>query len=240
MSAGYDRRAKGGVGTTTVAVNTATALAQDAPGSTLFIDLHLAYGDAAVFLGVESRFSVLDALENTHRLDKAFLKSLVTRTKSRLDLLASADRSTAANIDSQRVHALLEQAARSYEFVVVDLSRSDSAALEALGLAKSIVVVANQELATVRNASRVGARMRQRYGKDRVMVVISRADRTTEIGHEDVESAVGGKVRYTFPSDYRLALQAMNKGRPLALDNHSGLGRLVPEVRARPRGRDYR
>jgi pilus assembly protein CpaE len=215
--------AKGGVGTTTVAVNTATALAQEAPGGTLFIDLHLAYGDAAVFLGVESRFSVLDALENTHRLDKAFLQSLVTHTKSRLDLLASGDRSTAANIDSQRVHALLEQAIASYEFVVVDLSRSDSAALEALGLAKSIVVVANQELATVRNASRVAARMRQRYGKDRVMIVISRADRTAEIGHEDVESAVGGKVQYTFPSDYRLALQAMNKGRPLALDNHSNL-----------------
>ena len=215
--------AKGGVGTTTVAVNTATALAQEAPGSTLFIDMHLAYGDAAVFLGVESRFSVLDALENTHRLDKAFLKGLVTRTKSRLDLLASAERATAANIDSQRVHALLEQAALCYKLVVVDISRSDSAALEALGLATSIVVVANQELATVRNASRVGARMRQRYGKDRVMMVIRRADRTAEIGHEDVESAVGGKVRYTFPSDYRLALQAMNKGRPLALDNHSNL-----------------
>ena len=55
------------------------------------------------------------------------------------------------------------------------------------------------------------------------MIVISRADRTAEIGPEDVESAVGGKVRYTFPSDYRLALQAMNKGRPLALDNHSNL-----------------
>ena len=136
------------------------------------------------------------------------------------------------------LNALLEQAALCYKLVVVDISRSDSAALEALGLATSIVVVANQELATVRNASRVGARMRQRYGKDRVMMVIRRADRTAEIGHEDVESAVGGKVRYTFPSDYRLALQAMNKGRPLALDNHSNLAGSVHEVRARPRGPD--
>ena len=65
--------------------------------------------------------------------------------------------------------------------------------------------------------------MRQRYGKDRVTIAISRADRTAEIAHEDVESAVGSKVRHTFPSDYRLALQAMNKGRPVALDNHSDL-----------------
>ena len=38
-------------------------------GSTLLIDLHLAYGDAAIFLGAEPRFSVLDALDNVHRLD---------------------------------------------------------------------------------------------------------------------------------------------------------------------------
>ena len=215
--------AKGGIGTTTVAVNFATALAQEAPGSTLFIDLHHAYGDAAVFLGVETRFSVMDALENTHRLDKNFLQGLVAQTASRLDLLASGDRPTSAGVDSQRVHALLEQAAKFYRFVVVDLSRSDSAALEALTVARSIVVVANQELATVRNASRIGERLRKRYGKDRVTIAISRSDQNSEIGHEDVEKAVGSPVQHTFPSDYKLALQAMNRGRPLMLDNHSEL-----------------
>jgi pilus assembly protein CpaE len=215
--------AKGGVGTTTVAVNFAAALAQEAPGNTLLIDLHHAYGDAGVFLGVESRFSVLDALENTHRLDKSFLQSLVVQTASRLDLLASGDRPISAGVDSQRVHALLEQCAKLYRFVVVDVSRSDSAGLEALSVAKSIVVVANQELATVRNASRMAERLRKRYGKDRVTIAISRSDDHSEIGHDDVEKAVGTSVRYTFPSDYKLALQAMNKGRPLMLDNHSSL-----------------
>ena len=215
--------AKGGIGTTTVAVNFAAALAQEAPGSTLFVDLHHAYGDAAVFLGVEARFSVLDALENTHRLDKNFLQGLVAQTPARLDLLASGDRPISQGVDSQRVHALLEQTAKFYRFVVVDVSRSDSAALEALSSARSIVVVANQELATVRNASRMAERLRQRYGKDRVTIAISRSDQSSEIGHEDVEKAVGSSVQHSFPSDYKLALQAMNKGRPLMLDNHSRL-----------------
>ena len=84
--------AKGGVGTTTVAVNVATALAQARAGRILMVDLHPANGDAALFLGAEPRFSVLDALENTHRLDAAYLKGLVTHTKSGVDLLASSDR----------------------------------------------------------------------------------------------------------------------------------------------------
>ena len=54
-----------------------------------------------------------------------------------------------------------------------------------------IVVVANQELATVRSASRIATAMRQRYGKDKVTVVVSREDRLADIGHEDVERAVG-------------------------------------------------
>ena len=56
--------AKGGVGATTVAVNIATALALANPDSTLLIDLNVSWGDAAVFLGAEPRFSVKDALEN--------------------------------------------------------------------------------------------------------------------------------------------------------------------------------
>src|SRR5262249_12908958 len=83
---------KGGIGTTTLAVNVATTLARRDASSTLLIDLHVTYGDAALFVGAEPRFSVADALENVHRIDEAFLRSLVGRTKFGLDLLASSDR----------------------------------------------------------------------------------------------------------------------------------------------------
>jgi Flp pilus assembly CpaE family ATPase len=53
--------------------------------------------------------------------------------------------------------------------------------------------------------------------------VLTRTDRRAEIGHEDVERTVGIDVRHTFPSDYRLALQAMNKGRPIVVENHNDL-----------------
>ena len=46
--------AKGGVGTTTTAVNVATALTKLSKGPTLLVDLHLAYGDAAVFLSADA------------------------------------------------------------------------------------------------------------------------------------------------------------------------------------------
>jgi pilus assembly protein CpaE len=215
--------AKGGVGTTTVAVNVATALAKLDPQSTLLIDLHVTNGDAAVFLGAEPRFSIVDAMENTHRLDESFFKTLVVKTKAGVDLLASSDRVMLNPVDVRRIRTILEFAERHYRYIILDVPRSDATVLDALETVAQIVVVANQELATVRSASRIATSLRQRYGKDRVTVVVSRSDRLADIAHEDVERAVGSPVKFTFPSDYRRALQALNKGIPVTVDNHNEL-----------------
>ena len=92
--------AKGGVGTTTIAVNVATALRKLSKQRTLLIDLNLACGDAAVFLGAEPRFSVLDAIENRHRLDAAFFHGIASPTKAGPDLLAASDRPTLRKLTS--------------------------------------------------------------------------------------------------------------------------------------------
>lgn len=215
--------AKGGVGTTTAAVNVATALAKVAPSETLLVDLHLAHGDAALLFGAEARFSIVDALENTHRFDEAFFRGLVTPTKAGPALLASSDRALVQHAGAQPLQAVVEFAARLYRYVILDVPRSDAAALDSLDAASRIVVVANQELSTVRSASRLASALRQRYGRDRVMVIVSRFDKQADISQADVEKVVGAKVAHTLPSDYRLALQALNKGRPLALDNHNKL-----------------
>ena len=216
--------AKGGVGTTTIAVNVATALAQAMEDErTLLMDFHLSYGDAAVFLGAEPRFSVADAMENTHRLDEAFFESLVVQSKSTgVHLLASAERAV-GSVDMRRISTLLQFAATHYRYTFLDVPRSEAAVLDSLEGVANIMIVANQELATVRNAGRIAATLRQRYGKDRVKIVISRYDKQAEINNEDVERVVGSPVKYTVPSDYRAALNSLNKGRPLALDKESKL-----------------
>jgi len=215
--------AKGGVGATTAAVNVATELSHLRAGSVLLVDLHLAYGDAAIYLGAEPRFSVADALENTHRLDAAFLKSLCIKTKAGPELLASPDRALGLLVDAGRVRALIDAAARHYRYVVLDLCRTDPTVLDGLDPVKKILVLANQELATVRGASRMADTLNKRYGKDRVVLAVSRYDPNAGIGQQDIERVVGSKIRHLLPSDYRVALEALNTGRPIAMSNQTRL-----------------
>lgn len=214
---------KGGIGTTTLAVNVAASLLGSQPSSVLLIDLNIAYGDAAVFLGIETRFSVADALENIDRIDEAFLRSIVARTKTGLDVLAASDRALMGHVDARAVRKLVDCASRYYPVVILDVPRADAAILDALDQTARIVIVANQELATVRSAGRMSTALRQRYGKARVAVVVNRFDHSAEIGQKDVERVMGGPIADMFPSSYRLALDALNKGRPLVLENHSKL-----------------
>jgi pilus assembly protein CpaE len=215
--------AKGGVGTTTDAVNVATELSRLGSGSTVLVDFHLAYGDAAIFLGAEPKFSVADALENTHRLDSAFLKSLCVKTKPGPELLASPNRTLGLLVDAGRVRVLIDAAARSFRYVVLDLCHTDPVVLDGLDAVKKFVVIVNQELATVRGASRMAATLNQRYAKERVVLAVSRYDPQAGIGQDDIERVVGWKVRHLLPSDYRVALEALNTGRPIVMSNQTDL-----------------
>jgi pilus assembly protein CpaE len=214
---------KGGVGTTVLAVNVATALARIARSGTLMVDLQMPRGDAALYLGATPRFSVADAFDNIHKLDEAFFGSLVVRAGSRLDLLAAPEAGSATRLDPSRVKALIEFVSKHFEYVVIDVPRTEAGAIDALDGAKSIVVVTTQELPAVRSAASMSARLRQRYGNDRVLVVVNRLDKQSEISLQDVETALGAPVGFTFPNDYRAAVAALNTGRPLVLHDHSTL-----------------
>jgi len=217
---------KGGVGTTTLAVNVASVLAKTGE-PVLFADLNLAYGDAALYLGAEPRFSIIDALENPTRLDFAFLKNILAATSCKVELLASADRDPGHPVDFRGLHNIIDLAAQHYRYVVLDVPRSGRAVVDPLEKADAIIVVSNHELSAVRSASHIASILRGRYGSARVSVVISRFDSRSEISSKDIEAAVGERIRQTFPSDYRLALDALNKGRPLVMDNHTKLAATI-------------
>lgn len=216
--------AKGGAGTTTVAVNSAIQLARLTKRSTIVVDLKNCLGEVALFLGVRPRFTVLDAIENLHRLDKNFLGELVAKHKSGLDILAGAEQFDRPNPqDAGAVEELLRVLSKTYDYLVVDAGNVINACVAAaLYAADTIFLVANPDVPSIRNAQRLVDRVRQLgAGSERVKVLLNRVSDQHMIAPKQIETALGYGIHHAFTSDYRTVATALNSGVPLALANHS-------------------
>jgi pilus assembly protein CpaE len=216
--------AKGGAGTTTVAVNCGVELARLTKRSTIVVDLKSHLGEVALFLGVRPRFTVIDAIDNLHRLDKDFLKEIVSKHKSGLDILSGAEQFDRPNPqDAPAIEELLRVLSRIYDFVVIDAGNVINATVaSALYAADTIFLVTNPDVPSIRNAQRLVERVRQLgAGSERIKVLLNRASDQHLIAPKQIETALGYGIHHTFGSDYRTVSTALNSGVPLTTTNHS-------------------
>ena len=216
--------AKGGAGTTTVAVNCAVELARVTKRPTAIVDLKPCLGEVALFLGVRPRFTVLDAIENLHRLDREFLKELMSRHKSGLDILAASEQFDRPNAqDAVGVEELLRVLGKLYDYIVIDAGNLINAcAVAALYAADTVFLVANPDVPSIRNAQRLVDRVRQLgAGSERIRVLLNRTTDQHLIAPKQIETALGYGIHHSFASDYRTVSTALNSGVPLTLTNHS-------------------
>jgi pilus assembly protein CpaE len=180
----------------------------------------------ALFLGVRPRFTLLDAVDNLHRVDREFLKELVIRHKSSLDILAGSENFDRPGTgEATAVEEFLQVLVKHYEYVVIDAGNEMNPCTQA-GLygADMLFLVANPDVPSVRNAQRVIDRVRQLGAcGDRVRLLLNRAAEPYPIPPKQIEAAIGHPIHHTFPSDYKVVATALNAGVPLAQSGDSEL-----------------
>src|SRR6185437_11849213 len=117
---------KGGVGTTTVALNLAVQLAMQTRKRVGLVDMARPFGQISLMLDLEPRFTILDALERIDRLDERVLGSMTIRHKSGVEVLAGPQQAPMKaeqrqSVTIQAISRLIEIADDGYDFVVVDI-----------------------------------------------------------------------------------------------------------------------
>ena len=216
--------AKGGAGTTTVAVNCGMEIARLSKSPAVIVDLKGGTGEVGLFLGVRSRYSLLDALDNLHRLDSEFIKELTTKHKSGLDILTGSDQwERPAPADVPALEEVFRLLATQYEYLIVDAgAQINPVTVSAMYSADQVCVVANPDVPSIRNAQRIIDKLRQ-LGPcgERVRLLLNRAAEPFPIPRSQIESAVGHPIDHSFPSDYKTVSAALNSGVPLALTGNS-------------------
>ncbi len=216
--------AKGGAGTTTMAVNCAVEIARLSKKPTVIVDLKAGLGEVSLFLGVRSRYTLLDALDNLHRLDTEFLRELVTKHKSGLEMLAGSDQfDRPGPSDTAALEEVFRLLGRQYAHIVVDAgSQLTPNAVSSLYTSDMICLVANPDVPSIRNAQRLLDRIGQLGAcGDRVRILMNRAAEPYPIPPAQIEQALGQPIFHTFPSDYKTVSTALNSGVPLALADNT-------------------
>ena len=191
---------------------------------TVILDLKACLGEVALFLGVRPRFTVLDAIENLHRLDRDFLSELVSHHKSGVDIIAASEQFDRPNAqDAAAIEELLRILARVYDYIIIDTGNAVTAcAIAALYAADTVFLVTNPDVPSIRNAQRLVDRVRQLgAGSERVKILLNRVSDNLLIAPKQIETALGYSIHHSFTSDYRAVSTALNSGVPLTLSNNS-------------------
>jgi pilus assembly protein CpaE len=147
---------RGGVGATTIAVNTAWQLAETRQRWVMLLDLDLQGGDAALQLDQTPSHALREAVENPERVDKLFLERAVIPVERRIDLLASLEPlGQDVKFDENAILVLLDNLLHRYRYIFVDVPPAAAAQLmRALQLPSVCVLVSSGTLASAREVAR--------------------------------------------------------------------------------------
>ena len=216
--------AKGGVGATTTAVNTAVAL-QEAHGRVVLVDF-APIGHAALQLNLRPQFTIIDALQNLHRMDVSLLDGLMTPYRNGLHLLAGAQQPNLAVPTAAELARLFDLLVSQYHFVVLDCSgRMDATIQTICDLSNAVLLVAQTDVVSLWSAGRIHTFLQEGAGRERLRIVLNRYKKIPGFTEEDVEKATNCKVLWKVPNNFQLVGPAIDKGNPVATQGNHEVAR---------------
>jgi pilus assembly protein CpaE len=210
---------KGGTGKTVTATNLAAACAKFEGRKTLLLDLDLQFGDAAIMLGVEPEKTIYDLVVAPGELDSEKLAGYTTKHASGLEVLPAPLRPEDAELVTEaKLGRLLEVARESFDVIVVDTSPFfHGPMLATLDRTDELLLLCSLDVPTLKNL-RLALQTLDllSFPKQRVGIVLNRSNSKVGMKPNEVEGALGMKVRFEVPSDRAVPL-AVNRGNPVVL-----------------------
>jgi pilus assembly protein CpaE len=214
---------KGGTGKTVIATNLATAAAKFEGRKALLLDLDLQFGDAAIMMGVEPDKTIYDLVVAPGELDSEKLAGYITKHPCGLSVLPAPLRPEDAELVTEaKLGRLLEVARESFDVIVVDTSPFfHGPMLATLDRTDELLLLCSLDVPTLKNL-RLALQTLDllSFPKSRVKIVLNRSNSKVGMKPNEVEGALGMKVRFEVPSDRAVPL-AVNRGNPVVLAEES-------------------
>lgn len=214
---------KGGVGTTTIAVNLAVSLAETTHlVSVALVDMNTVFGELPLFMDIKPEHHWGEVVKNIHRLDSSFLMNILVKHASGVYVLPSPSHLDSNKAATREVIAqLLGFMTKVFDFIVIDGGNSlGDPSLSALQVSDQVFLVCNQCLPGLANANKL-IKSFQENGcpeteKARIKVIVNRYMASSCISRKNAEEGIGQRVFWTVPNDRESTMTAITEGKVLS------------------------
>ncbi len=217
---------KGGVGCSTIAVNLAITLQQNAAAKVVVVDTSLQFGDVGVLLNMYARTTIADLASHGDELDDELIVDVCIPHSSGVKALLAPPRPEVADtVTHSLVSDVLERLRTMFDVVIVDTgSVLDDVVLNVLDISDKIMVVTTPEIPAIKDAKLFfEVTEALEYDRSRIMFVLNKADKRINIRAEDIEANIKYPIEGQLPLDERSVTTAVNQGVPFVLGDKNSL-----------------
>ncbi len=203
--------AKGGCGASTVACHLAVALQQQTQLEVLIIDYDLDAGMIGFLMQSRSRYSVMDAVANAHRLDLSFWKALVSNGHPGVEvLMGPPDPALYRERNLADFRYVLPFVRSNYDWTLVDLGRGLSPlALTVLEELEEIFLVTQVDIPALHQTKQmIQSLLGTGYSQERIRIVMNRLPKRTDITMAELDRMLGIPIYATIADDYATVSEA--------------------------------
>lgn len=207
--------AKGGLGKTTIAANLAVKLAEKRK-KVVLVDLDLQFGDINILLDIEPKETIIELVQEVITPNIDSIRSYMTVHSSGVHVLCAPRSPEYAELVSpERVSNLLSLLRTYYDYVIIDTAPSFSEInMTAIESSSLIFFVTGLDISILKNSKLSVSLLESLQQTDKVRVIVNRAVDMNTITINDVQKIIGYPIWTKMPSDYKVAVNALNRGVP--------------------------
>ncbi len=207
--------AKGGLGSTTVSCQLASALARH--GRVAIVDLELRSGDVSLFFDVKPSYSLAD-LGNGDQLDLTYLRTILETHPCGVRILAAPERIEDIDlVDIHRLERVIQLLQRDFDWIILDVPKGwDEVSLRAADLCDQFLLITDFEVPALHHTRRHLDILERLGHSKKVRIIANREGDRVSVSTKDIEAFLKRAPDAVIPNDFPSAAASIDRGQPVS------------------------